>query len=77
MHDIEIWIGALKPRMLRLTGRLADGWLPSLGYVTPADLAGMNAIIDEAAEAAAAAPRPYGGCSTSSAATSTSAARPR
>jgi alkanesulfonate monooxygenase SsuD/methylene tetrahydromethanopterin reductase-like flavin-dependent oxidoreductase (luciferase family) len=30
-HDIGIWIGAYKPRMLRLVGRLADGWLPSLG----------------------------------------------
>ncbi len=25
--------GCLKPRMLRLTGAHADGWLPSLGYV--------------------------------------------
>ena len=29
-HDIPIWIGALKPRMLRLVGRKGDGWLPSL-----------------------------------------------
>ena len=57
VHDIEIWLGALKPRMLRLTGRLADGWLPSLGYVTPEDLAGMNATIDEAAEAAGRGPQ--------------------
>ena len=28
-HTIDIWIGAYKPRMLRLTGRVADGWLPS------------------------------------------------
>ena len=32
-HDIEIWLGAYKPRMLRLTGAKADGWLPSLGYI--------------------------------------------
>ncbi|HUS15507.1 MAG TPA: LLM class flavin-dependent oxidoreductase, partial [Chloroflexia bacterium] len=25
-HPIGIWLGAYKPRMLRLTGRLADGW---------------------------------------------------
>jgi alkanesulfonate monooxygenase SsuD/methylene tetrahydromethanopterin reductase-like flavin-dependent oxidoreductase (luciferase family) len=31
-HDISIWLGAVKPRMLRLTGRKADGWLPSLPY---------------------------------------------
>ncbi|MGE5286988.1 MAG: LLM class flavin-dependent oxidoreductase [Micromonosporaceae bacterium] len=50
-HDIGIWLGAYKPRMLALTGRKADGWLPSLGYVDPADLAPGNAIIDEAAAA--------------------------
>lgn len=50
-HDIGIWIGAYKPRMLRLTGRLGDGWLPSLGYLQggPSDLAGMNRHIDEGA----------------------------
>ncbi|MGY1697333.1 MULTISPECIES: LLM class flavin-dependent oxidoreductase [unclassified Geodermatophilus] len=46
---IEIWIGALGPRMLDLTGRSADGWLPSSAYVPPADLAGRNARIDDAA----------------------------
>jgi len=30
-HPIGIWVGAFKPRMLRLVGRKADGWLPSLG----------------------------------------------
>ncbi|GAB2451958.1 LLM class flavin-dependent oxidoreductase [Streptomyces incanus] len=50
-HPIPIRIGALKPRMLRLTGRLADGWLPSLVYLPdgPASLAAMNAHIDEGA----------------------------
>ena len=38
-HDIPIWIGAYKPRMLALTGRKGDGWLPSLGYMKPGDLA--------------------------------------
>jgi alkanesulfonate monooxygenase SsuD/methylene tetrahydromethanopterin reductase-like flavin-dependent oxidoreductase (luciferase family) len=50
-HDIDIWVGAYKPRMLRLIGRLADGWLPSLGYLQPGDLARSNGIIDEAAAA--------------------------
>ena len=27
-HDIPIWLGAYKPRMLRLIGAKADGWLP-------------------------------------------------
>jgi Luciferase-like monooxygenase/Hemerythrin HHE cation binding domain len=50
-HDVNIWLGAYKPRMLRLTGRTADGWLPSLSYVPggPAGLAELNAIIDESA----------------------------
>ncbi len=51
-HPIGIWIGAYKPRMLRLTGRLADGWLPSMGYAGPSELPAMNATIDEAARRA-------------------------
>jgi alkanesulfonate monooxygenase SsuD/methylene tetrahydromethanopterin reductase-like flavin-dependent oxidoreductase (luciferase family) len=40
--------------MLRLTGRLADGWLPSLGehYLHPDDATKGRAAIDEAACAA-------------------------
>jgi alkanesulfonate monooxygenase SsuD/methylene tetrahydromethanopterin reductase-like flavin-dependent oxidoreductase (luciferase family) len=39
--------------MLRLCGRLADGWLPSLGgrYLSPEDAADRQAAIDEAARA--------------------------
>lgn len=48
-HDPQIWIGAYKPRMLRVTGRLADGWLPSMGYLSPDKLPDANAIIDGAA----------------------------
>jgi len=51
-HDIPIWVGAYKPRMLRLAGRKADGWLPSLPYLKPGDLQASNQIIDEAARAA-------------------------
>lgn len=47
--DIPIWIGAYKPRMLRVTGRLAQGWLPSMAYLPPEQLAEANARIDEAA----------------------------
>ena len=57
VHDVQIWLGALKPRMLRLTGRLADGWLPSLGYVTPDNMGEMNAVIDEAADKAGRGPQ--------------------
>jgi alkanesulfonate monooxygenase SsuD/methylene tetrahydromethanopterin reductase-like flavin-dependent oxidoreductase (luciferase family) len=56
-HDIAIWLGALKPRMLRLIGRKADGWLPSYGYLSEGDLARGNAIIDEAATLAGRDPR--------------------
>ena len=57
-HEIGIWVGAYKPRILRLTGRLADGWLPSLGYLPegPASLTAMNAAIDGAAIAAGRQP---------------------
>lgn len=56
VHDIEIWLGSYKPRMLRLTGRLADGWLPSAPYLPPDQLAEANEIIDEAAAAAGRSP---------------------
>ena len=53
-HPIELWIGAYGPRMLRLTGRLGDGWLPSLGahYLAPEDVPRAQARIDEAAKRA-------------------------
>ncbi len=56
-HDIPIWLGAYKPRMLRLVGTKADGWLPSQGYLQPGDLSRGNATIDEAAHAAGRSPR--------------------
>ncbi|WBB80506.1 LLM class flavin-dependent oxidoreductase [Micromonospora sp. WMMD882] len=55
-HDIGIWVGAYKPRMLRLVGRAADGWLPSLGYLDLDHLAGMNETIDAAAVRAGRSP---------------------
>jgi alkanesulfonate monooxygenase SsuD/methylene tetrahydromethanopterin reductase-like flavin-dependent oxidoreductase (luciferase family) len=48
-HPMQIWIGASGPRMLALTGRLADGWIPSSSYVPPEKLPEMNRRIDEAA----------------------------
>jgi alkanesulfonate monooxygenase SsuD/methylene tetrahydromethanopterin reductase-like flavin-dependent oxidoreductase (luciferase family) len=56
-HPIEIWVGAFKPRMLRLVGRKADGWLPSLGVLTPDELRAGNERIDTAAEKAGRDPR--------------------
>jgi len=48
-HPIGIWLGSYKPRMLRLTGRMADGWIPTLAYAAPGELGPMTRIIDEAA----------------------------
>jgi alkanesulfonate monooxygenase SsuD/methylene tetrahydromethanopterin reductase-like flavin-dependent oxidoreductase (luciferase family) len=58
-HAIGVWVGAYKPRMLRLVGRAADGWLPSLGYLPggPAGLAELNKHIDGAAAAAGRDPQ--------------------
>ena len=51
-HPIGIWLGAYKRRMLELTGREADGWVPTTGYADPGDLGPMTRILDGAAEAA-------------------------
>ncbi|MFF3443070.1 LLM class flavin-dependent oxidoreductase [Streptosporangium sp. NPDC002721] len=55
-HDVGIWLGAYKKRMLDMTGRLADGWLPSNAYAALDELPAMNAIIDEAALGAGRSP---------------------
>ena len=56
-HDVEIWLGAYKPRMLRMVGQKADGWLPSLGYLKSVEeLAASNARIDDAAAGAGRQP---------------------
>jgi alkanesulfonate monooxygenase SsuD/methylene tetrahydromethanopterin reductase-like flavin-dependent oxidoreductase (luciferase family) len=52
VHEIEIWIGAYRPRMLRLTGRIGDGWIPSLGQIELAAIANGQRVIDEAASQA-------------------------
>jgi alkanesulfonate monooxygenase SsuD/methylene tetrahydromethanopterin reductase-like flavin-dependent oxidoreductase (luciferase family) len=51
-HRVGIWLGVYGPRGLRLVGRAADGWIPSLGYTTPEKLARSSRVIDEAAVAA-------------------------
>ncbi|GLY02882.1 LLM class flavin-dependent oxidoreductase [Actinoplanes sp. NBRC 101535] len=57
-HGIGIWVGAYKPRMLALTGALADGWLPSADYLPDGidSLPALNARIDAAAEQAGRPP---------------------
>ena len=54
---IEIWLGAYGPRMMRLTGRLADGWLPSLPRLPLSELPGKVALLEEGAERAGRDPR--------------------
>jgi alkanesulfonate monooxygenase SsuD/methylene tetrahydromethanopterin reductase-like flavin-dependent oxidoreductase (luciferase family) len=56
-HPMGIWVGAFRPRMLRLVGRKADGWLPSLGVLTRDELRAGNERIDAAAEKAGREPR--------------------
>jgi probable F420-dependent oxidoreductase len=34
-HRIPIWLGTYRPRGLNLTGRLADGWIPSYSFAPP------------------------------------------
>jgi alkanesulfonate monooxygenase SsuD/methylene tetrahydromethanopterin reductase-like flavin-dependent oxidoreductase (luciferase family)/FAD/FMN-containing dehydrogenase len=51
-HEIPIWLGAYQPRMQRLIGRKADGWLPGVPFLQPGDLRRGNEIIDRAATAA-------------------------
>lgn len=51
-HPIGIWLGALGPRMLELTGRMADGWIVSTSYAPPEKVPSMQEKIDEAALAA-------------------------
>jgi phthiodiolone/phenolphthiodiolone dimycocerosates ketoreductase len=46
-----IWIGAMGPRMLTLTGRHADGWM-SAGAWTPEDYAKKLKIVRDAADRA-------------------------
>jgi alkanesulfonate monooxygenase SsuD/methylene tetrahydromethanopterin reductase-like flavin-dependent oxidoreductase (luciferase family) len=56
VHEIGIWVGARGPRMLDLIGRLADGWVPSMGWATPDILPEMHGRIDEGAARAGREP---------------------
>jgi alkanesulfonate monooxygenase SsuD/methylene tetrahydromethanopterin reductase-like flavin-dependent oxidoreductase (luciferase family) len=55
-HRVELWIGAYQPRGMRLIGRAADGWVPSMGRVSLEALRRSSGLIDEAALAAAREP---------------------
>ncbi|TWH18182.1 Coenzyme F420-dependent N5,N10-methylene tetrahydromethanopterin reductase and related flavin-dependent oxidoreductases [Rhodococcus rhodochrous J45] len=51
-HDLGIWLGAYGKRMLDVTGRFADGWLPSSFAAGPEKLGEMSARVDEGAHRA-------------------------
>jgi alkanesulfonate monooxygenase SsuD/methylene tetrahydromethanopterin reductase-like flavin-dependent oxidoreductase (luciferase family) len=51
-HPIGIWLGAYGPRMVRLVGRKADGWIPSIPRLPLEDVPPRMRAIDDAARAA-------------------------
>jgi alkanesulfonate monooxygenase SsuD/methylene tetrahydromethanopterin reductase-like flavin-dependent oxidoreductase (luciferase family) len=46
---VPLWTGAFAPRTLRLTGRYADGWLPTNLYLDLADVPAMQSRVDDSA----------------------------
>jgi len=55
-HPIPVWLGTFGPRALAVTGALADGWIPSLGYKPIDEFPAMRHRIDAAAEASGRQP---------------------
>jgi alkanesulfonate monooxygenase SsuD/methylene tetrahydromethanopterin reductase-like flavin-dependent oxidoreductase (luciferase family) len=53
---IPIWLGTFGPRALALTGRQADGWIPSYGYAPPSRIPDLRRHIDAAAAEAGRSP---------------------
>jgi len=51
-HRIPIWLGMYRPRGLALTGRLADGWIPSYGFAPPEEVFGLRELVMTAAREA-------------------------
>jgi alkanesulfonate monooxygenase SsuD/methylene tetrahydromethanopterin reductase-like flavin-dependent oxidoreductase (luciferase family) len=51
-RPIPIWLGTFAPRALAVTGRLADGWIPSLGYAPPDEVVVMRERVVDSARAA-------------------------
>jgi alkanesulfonate monooxygenase SsuD/methylene tetrahydromethanopterin reductase-like flavin-dependent oxidoreductase (luciferase family) len=55
-RPIPIWLGTFGDRALEVTGRYADGWIPSLGYAGADRLARMRGQVLAAARAAGRPP---------------------
>ena len=58
-REIPIWLGTYGPRALELTGRLADGWLPSMPYAPPQVWSGKREIVRGALERAGRDPSAF------------------
>jgi alkanesulfonate monooxygenase SsuD/methylene tetrahydromethanopterin reductase-like flavin-dependent oxidoreductase (luciferase family) len=56
--SVPIWIGAGGPRLLRVAGQLADGFMKNLGWGPAADVRALNDAVSAAATAAGR--DPYG-----------------
>ena len=51
-HLIPIWLGVYGKRALTLVGRLADGWIPSMGFAPPERVAALRDRVRRSAEVA-------------------------
>jgi probable F420-dependent oxidoreductase len=51
-EPIPLWLGTYGPRALRLTGRIADGWIPSFPFAPPEQWRRMRDLVRKAAEEA-------------------------
>ncbi len=50
-HNIGIWIGAARPRMMELIGRSGDGWvIPLSSYMSTEEIKASQQLINAAAE---------------------------
>lgn len=56
VRPIPIWLGTYGNRALDATGRLADGWIPSLGFAPPEAVPAMRDRVLSAARAAGREP---------------------
>lgn len=55
-RPIPIWLGTYGPRALEVTGRLADGWIPTYELALPAQVTAMRDRVLRAAESAGRRP---------------------
>jgi alkanesulfonate monooxygenase SsuD/methylene tetrahydromethanopterin reductase-like flavin-dependent oxidoreductase (luciferase family) len=56
-HDIPIWLGTFGKRSLAVTGRVANGWIPSLAFAPPNKFPEMRDRVRIAAEEAGRDPK--------------------